>query len=386
MDMAKLTKRIVESTLPQEKDILLWDTELKGFCCKITPAGKRSYMLFYRTADGRQRKPLIGAHGAITCELARATAQQWLSEVAQGKDPSAEKKAMRISPTIKELSIKYMAEYAPHKKDSSSKEDQRLWDKRILPVLGSFKVASLTREDILKLHHSLKHIPITANRVLSLLSKTLNLAELWEFRPDHSNPCRHIKKYAENKRERFLSQEEITRLMFVLDEEEKEGKELPSVFHAIRLLILTGCRLNEVLTLRWSEVDLKNQCFNLSDSKTGKKTVYLAPAAVQVLNAIPRVDGNPYVICGKKVGAHLVGLQKPWVRIREKAGLDIRIHDLRHTFASVAASNGLSLPIIGALLGHRQTQTTQRYAHLVGKPLLDACEMIGNQLTLGSKY
>ncbi|MES2252451.1 MAG: tyrosine-type recombinase/integrase [Pseudomonadota bacterium] len=384
--MAKLTKRIVESTSPQEKDILLWDSELKGFCCKITPVGKRSYMLFYRTADGRQRKPLIGAHGAITCEQARDIAQKWLSEAAQGKDPSAEKKALRSSPTIKELSLKYMVEYAPHKKASSSKEDQRLWDKQILPVLGSFKVASLTREDILKFHHSLKQTPITANRVLSLLSKTLNLAELWEFRPDHSNPCRHVKKYAENKRERFLSQEEITRLMSVLDEEEKEDKELPSVFRAIRLLILTGCRLNEVLTLRWSEVDLKNQCFNLSDSKTGKKTVYLAPAAIQVLNSIPRMEGNPYVIYGKKDGAHLVGLQKPWTRIREKADLNIRIHDLRHTFASVAASNGLSLPIIGALLGHRQTQTTQRYAHLVGKVLLDACEMIGKQLTLGSRH
>ena len=376
----KLTKKTVETTVSQEKDVIIWDGELKGFCCKVTPTGKRSYLLFYRTKDGRQRKPKIGEHGAITCEQARDIAQQWLAAVARGEDPSAEKQAMRQNPTMKELSQRYMTEYAPHKKASSCKEDKRLWDQYILPSFGSLKVSSLTREDVLKLHHSLQGVSTTANRVLSLLSKALNLAELWGYRPDHSNPCRHVKKYAENKRERFLNQEEIARLMEVLDDEESEGKELSSVIDAIRLLILTGCRLNEVLTLRWSEADLKNHCFNLSDSKTGKKTVYLSPVAVEVLTSIAREQGNPHVICGKKDGAHLINLQKPWRRIRKKAGLDIRIHDLRHTFASVAAANGLSLPIIGALLGHKQTQTTARYAHLVGQPLREASEKVGRHI------
>lgn len=379
--MPKLTKRLVESASSESKDVLLWDSELKGFACKITPTGRRSYFLYYRTKDGRQRKPKIGDHGTITCEQARIIAQQWLGEVTHGKDPSAERQALRINPTLTDLAKRYMADYVPRKKAASQKEDLRLWEQHILPTLGSLKVSSITRDDILKLQHSLQHLPITANRVLSLLSKSLNLAELWGNRPDHSNPCRHVKKYPEQKRERFLSQQEILCLMGVLEKEEVQGTELPCVIYAIRLLLLTGCRLNEILTLRWQEVDFEKKCLNLSDSKTGKKIVYLSPISLQVFQALPRTEGNEYVIWGKKKESHLINLQKPWRRIRKKAGLeDVRLHDLRHTFASVAAANGLSLPIIGALLGHKQTQTTARYAHLIGQPLLDATEKIGNKI------
>ena len=233
----------------------------------------------------------------------------------------------------------------------------------------------------MRLHHSVQHLSTTANRVLSLLSKALNLAELWGYRPDASNPCRHVQKYAENKRERFLSQEEIARLMSVLEQEEKEGKELPPVLCAIRLLLLTGCRLNEILSLSWQEVDFDKSCLFLLDSKRGKRTVYLSPPALELLQNIPREKDHPYVIAGKNKQAHLINLQKPWRRIRKKASLDdVRIHDLRHTFASVAAANGLSLPIIGALLGHSQTQTTARYAHLVGQPLLEAVGKVGESI------
>jgi len=207
------------------------------------------------------------------------------------------------------------------------------------------------------------------------------LAELWGYRADASNPCRHVQKYAETKRERFLSQEEITRLMAVLDAEEKEDKELPPVLCAIRLLLLTGCRLNEILRLSWQEVDFDKSCLFLLDSKRGKRTVYLSPPAVELLQNIPREKDHPYVIAGKNKHSHLINLQKPWRRIRKKAGLeDVRIHDLRHTFASVAAAKGLSLPVIGALLGHSQTQTTARYAHLVGQPLLEAVGKVGESI------
>lgn len=378
--MPKLTKKIVESTAPQNKDVILWDSEASGFFCKITPAGKRSYFLYYRTNDRRQRRPKIGDHGIITCEQARGMAQRWLLEVSQGNDPSGDKQELRNAPTLKELAEQYMQEYAPRKKASSQKEDQRLWEQHILPTLGNLKVSSLERSDIAKLHHALSGLPITANRALSLLSKALNLAELWGYRPNHSNPCLHIKKYAENKRERFLSQDEINKLMQVLDEEEK-GLQNPWVIYAIRLLLITGCRLNEILTLKWGEVDFDNQCLRLSDSKTGKKLVYLSTSALDLLKSVPRTDGNPYVICGAKDKAHLINLQKPWRRIRAKVGLqDVRLHDLRHTFASIAASKGLSLPIIGALLGHKQTQTTARYAHLIGQPLLEASETISGEI------
>ena len=167
----------------------------------------------------------------------------------------------------------------------------------------------------------------------------------------------------------------------VLEEEERGGKELPQALDALRLLLLTGCRLNEILTLRWQEVDVDKQCLFLADSKRGKRTVYLSPPALALLQRIPREKDHPYVIAGKNKQAHLINLQKPWRRIRKKAGLeDVRIHDLRHTFASVAAANGLSLPIIGALLGHTQTQTTARYAHLVGQPLLEAVGKVGESI------
>jgi integrase len=378
--MQKLTKKIIEITLPQDKDLILWDSEVSGFMCKITPAGKKSYFLYYRTQDRRQRRPKIGDHGVMTCEQARSIAQRWLLEVSQGKDPSSDKQELRSMPTMKELADQYMREYAPRKKASSRKEDKRLWDQHILPVLGTLKVSSLDRSDIAKLHHSLQHLPISANRVLSLLSKALNLAELWGYRPNHSNPCLHIKKYTEQKRERFLSQDEILRLMKALEEEARENDN-PWPLHAIRFLLLTGCRLNEILTLKWEEVDLENQCLRLRDSKTGKKIVYLSTAAIELFKAIPQEKGNTFVICGGKEGAHLVNLQKPWRRIRSKVGLDdVRLHDLRHTFASIAASNGLSLPIIGALLGHKQTQTTARYAHLIGQPLIDASELVGGKI------
>jgi integrase len=379
--MQKLTKKIVEATLPQDKDFILWDSEISGFMCKVTPTGRKSYFLYYRTQEKRQRRPKIGDHGVLTAEQARSIAQQWLLQISQGKDPSLEKQEVRVVPTVKELADQYMREHAPHKKTSSQKEDKRLWEKFILPVFGALKVTSLERSDIAKLHHSLQHLPTTGNRVLSLLSKALNLAELWGYRPNHSNPCLHIKKYGENKRERFLSQDEINRLMAVLAEEEAQNINNPWPIHAIRLLLLTGCRLNEILTLKWEEVDLDNNCLRLRDSKTGKKLVYLSRATIDLFKAIPKEIGNPYVICGGKSGAHLINLQKPWRRIRNKVGLDdVRIHDLRHTFASIAASNGLSLPIIGALLGHKQTQTTARYAHLIGQPLIEASEKIGGKI------
>ena len=379
--MPKLIKRIVESTPAQDKDVVLWDSEVKGFCCKITPAGKRVYLLYYRTHDGRQRKPKIGDHGVVTCEEARTVAQRWLSDVSQGGDPSAQKSLIKALPTIKELAQRYMSEYAPRKKASSCKGDQRLWNQYILPTFGELKVSSVKREDIMRLHHSIQHLSTTANRVLSLLSKALNLAELWGYRPDASNPCRHVQKYAETKRERFLSPEEIAHLIEVLEGEEKEGKELPHVLCAIRLLLLTGCLLNEILRLSWQEVDFDKSCLFLLDSKRGKRTVYLSPPALELLQNIPREKDHPYVIVGKNRQAHLINLQKPWRRIRKKASLDdVRIHDLRHTFASVAAANGLSLPIIGALLGHSQTQTTARYAHLVGQPLLEAVGKVGESI------
>ena len=215
------------------------------------------------------------------------------------------------------------------------------------------------------------------------------LAESWGYRPDASNPTRHINRFAESKRERFLSEDELGRLGAVLARAEREGTESKAAIAAIRLLAVTGCRRGEILSLEWSHVDFENACLRLAQSKTGPKIVYLAPAALEVLQGIERQDRNPYVIVGREPGTYLANLSKPWGRVRKLAGLDgVRLHDLRHGFAAVGAAGGLSLPVLGKLLGHTQPATTARYAHLVGDPLRKAAAQVGGQIAaamLGQK-
>lgn len=237
-----------------------------------------------------------------------------------------------------------------------------------LPARG--RITEITRQDVSKLHHSLRAKPYMANRVLAVLGKLFNLAEFWGYRPDRSNPCLHVKKYHEEKRERMLSAEELGRLGEALNA--YDGS--PYVVAALKLLVFTGARLSEILALRWEQVDFERGEARLANHKTsrktGAKTVHLPPPALEVLASLPRLESNPYVIVGKVEDAHLVNLQKPWREIRKAAGLnDVRIHDLRHAFASVAASSGMSLPIIGKMLGHSQPQTTSRYAHLADDPI-----------------
>ena len=209
----------------------------------------------------------------------------------------------------------------------------------------------------------------------------MNLAEAWGLRAEGNNPCRHVKKYPENRRERYLSREELQKLGAALDDAKRRETESPYVTAAIALLAFTGARLSEILTLRWEDVDLKGGALRLPDSKTGAKPIYLNDAAVRVLRSVPVMAGNPFVIAGKKRGARLVNLQKPWRRIRAAAGLhDVRIHDLRHSFASVGAAAGMSLPVIGKLLGHTQPATTARYAHLSADPICAASAMIGSEI------
>jgi integrase len=204
---------------------------------------------------------------------------------------------------------------------------------------------------------------------------------MWGLRPDGSNPRKHIKKYPEEKPERFLSPAELKRVGEVLREIEQEGIELPSSIAAVRLLMLTGCRLGEIMTLHWKHVDIASKALRLADSKTGPKVVHLGQPAIEVLQKIERVDGNPWVIVGTKPGARLTDLQPFWQRVRARAGLkDVRIHDLRHTFASTAVAAGQGLPMIGKLLGHRQVQTTARYAHLAADPIKDAADQIASSI------
>jgi len=267
------------------------------------------------------------------------------------------------------------------RKKKSAKEDKRTLDLRILPKLGGMKINAISRRDVQQLHQSMHQTPYMANRVLAMLSVMFNLAEVWNMRSDNTNPCRHVKRYAEKKRERFLSNEEIKRLFEALDDEEKYRKESNHALAAIRLLLLTGCRREEILKLKWDYVNFDTKSLHLPDSKTGAKIVCLSDAALNIIGALERHDDNPYVIIGRKDGRCLANISKTWYRIRKKIGLDdVRIHDLRHSFASIAVSNGVSLPVIGALLGHSQPSTTARYAHLANSVMLETANMVAHKI------
>jgi integrase len=380
--MAGLTKRFIDSVQPESKEQFFWDDDLPGFGLRVLPSGYKGFTLQYRNRVGRTRRLSLGAYGKLTPDEARKLAKQSLGSVSKGEDPAQIRDDNRRAETLKELSEQYLERHAkPHKKPWSVKQDERLLDKNILPVLGRHKVKSITRADIAKFHHDNRETPIQANRCLALLSKMFNLAESWGLRPDGSNPCRHVKRYKENKVERYLTGEEMSGLGQVLSKVEAEGTEMPSAILAIRLLLFTGCRLSEILTLRWEDVDLEGGVIRLKDSKTGKKNVPIPAAAVDVFLNAPRVNDNPYVCFGGKPGGHLVGLQKIWERIRSQAGLnDVRHHDLRHNYATVGAAANLGLPVLGHLLGHTQASTTQRYAHLAPDPIRAAADEIANRI------
>jgi len=377
--MPKLTKRAIDSAHPQSADYILFDEQLPGFGLRVLPSGKKSFLIQYRR-NRHTRRLTFGRFGTMTAEQARTKAIELLAAVKAGRDPGAEAAHRKNAPTLSVLGSRFLEEHvSQHCRQSTAREYRRSIELFINPVLGSASVLEISRADIAALHHKMHHIPYQANRTLGVLCKMFNLAEVWGLRPDGSNPCRHVKRYPEEKRERFLDEEELARLGQVLREIETESSETASTIAAIRLLTLTGCRLSEILTLKWQYIE--GDTIRLPDSKTGKRAVYLGAAARDVLDGIEKLPDNPYVITGKKPGSHLTDLQHPWQRIRSRAGLeDVRIHDLRHSFASGAVALGEGLPMIGKLLGHTQVQTTARYAHLAADPVKLAAERVSGSL------
>ncbi len=377
--MTKLTKRVADAAKPADKDYFIWDDEMPGYGLRVLPSGKKSYMVQYR-AKGRTRRVTFGRYGKMTADEARVKARGLLSAVDHGEDPAADIKGQRQAMTVAEVSQRFLTEHVANRcKPVTEREYRRAIDLHIRPKIGTRRVTDIARSDIQMLHNDFRDTPYQANRALSVLSKMFNLCEAWGLRPDGSNPCRHIKKYPEQKRQRYLSGAELKRLGETLAEYEKRGSEAKAAATCLRLLLLTGCRLGEIQTLKWSYVAADR--IHLPDSKTGAKTVYLGQAARDVLAGIERQADNEYVIAGKKAGAHLTDMQRPWRCIREIAELDdVRIHDLRHSFASIAVGGGEALPMIGKLLGHSQVQTTARYAHLADDPVKAAAERISNEI------
>jgi integrase len=395
----QITKHAVDSMkVPPSGEAVLWDDAMAGFGVRVRPNGAKTYIVMYRAGVGRGapvRKMTIGRHGSPwTPATARVEAKRILGLVAGGADPAAVKAEHRKASTMSDLAERFMEEHVDaRRKERTCAEYRRLIDRVLIPEIGKKKIVDVTRADVARLHHDGRGTPYQTNRALAVLSKMFNLAEAWGLRPDGSNPCRHIERFAEAGRERLLSVEELGRIGEAL----RAYKGSIYVPVAVRLLLFTGARLSEILNLRWSQVDVERGEARLSDSKTGAKTIHLPPPALAVLAALPRVEGNPFVIVGQKDAAapeksasggtpkkeigHLINLQKPWCAIRKTAKLpDVRLHDLRHAFASAGAAGGDSLIVIGKLLGHTQARTTQRYAHLVPDPARAAAGRIGLHL------
>ena len=330
--MPRITKRAVDALVPAERERILWDDDIKGFGVRVHPTGRKVYIVKYRH-EGRSVKVTIGPHGPVTPAAARARAAEIVTLAKTGRDVSGKTLGQKSSATVADLCERFMKEYAPdHLKPGTARLYRKIIENRILPRLGKRRVGDIGKNDVAALHHEMRDVPGHANRTLSVLARMLTLAEVWEMRPEGVNPCRHVKKYPEHRRERFLSDDEYRRLGAALRDAEEEGFVSCEAIAAIRLLMLTGCRSGEIMSLRWEYVDLELGELRLPESKTGSKVVHLGEPAVAVLQGIPRREGDPWVLPGAKRGSHIVYLQGSWTRILDRAGIEnLRIHDLRHT-------------------------------------------------------
>jgi len=381
--MTRLTIKQIESLTPASDKKIIWDDKPVGLGLKVSKTGAKTFIIKYRNKYKQQRKYTIGKYGIITLDEARRTARKLLSDIAKGIDPSDIKKQGMKDPNMIDLFEQYLKEHSSvNNKPRTHKCNESFVRRHLIPELGKFKVKEVQRKDIYAVQQKLTKISkVTSNMAISILSKAFNLAEIWGFRDDNTNPCRHVKKYPMQPKQRFLTKEEVKRLSQKLEFYKKAQLEPLPVLYAIKLLLLTGCRLNEILTLKWEYINLDENCFRLPDSKTGSKTVYFSSIVGDIIKTIKRLPDNPYLIVGEKKGQHLNNLQKPWRRIRKDCGLDdVRIHDLRHSFASMAAMSGMSLPLIGSMLGHSQPQTTAQYVHLMGEPMIKAVNAVNKTI------
>ena len=451
MTTGTISKRSVDALRCKKgKDrTFLWDDRLEGFGVVAFPSrekvsgkeipGKKVFVVQFRQ-NGRSRRMAIAKHGTLTPDEARGKAKKLLGAVQDGADPIKARRDARAVRTFKELSDEFQSIYVPTKcKPRTGEEYARLLKLHILPAIGSRRLTDLRRVDLIRLHANMAAHPQAANRCLSLISAIWN----WAARRDEvalaDNPVQGIERNPEQGKERFLSTDELIQLGDALRRAETEGlpwnidemkptaKHLPKgpklrridphAVAAIRLLILTGARLREILHAKWEYLNCERGIMFLPDSKTGRKPIYLSAAALAVLKDVPRVAGNPYIIPGqsrrpksggaKPLPAPRADLKKPWAAVARAAGFyekvqamdanrkpitgkdgnpqmvercTVRLHDLRHSFASIGAGASLGLPIIGKLLGHSQPATTQRYAHLDADPMRRAVDIIGGQI------
>ena len=415
MAVLRLTKKSLDSLTPAEKSYIAFDSELKGFGVRVMPSGSKSWIIEYRPGGGRRvakKRLSFGKTSTLTLEQARKAAKDMLSAVRLGDDPLADRTDRRAAATVAELIDAFLDEHADVKrKEATAKQYRDILKRIVRPALGSVKAGELTRAEVAKLHLAKRSTPFTANRMLAIMGSMYSFGSKRGLVPEDYNPASKIERYREASRERFLTIDELSRIGEALREFEFIGIEWepqdttkpkskhapkrpesrrsilsPHATAALRLLLFTGCRLREILDLKWTHVDFQRGLLLLPDSKSGKKTIVLNGAALAVVTSLPRF--GEYVVAGDDPSKPRADLKKPWALISRRAGLSgVRLHDLRHSFASVGAGGGLGLPIIGKLLGHTQAATTQRYAHLDADPLRRASDAIGEAISkaMGAK-
>ena len=360
----KLSKRVVDALAVEKGDVVFWDRELPGFGVRVYAGGRKVFVVQTRGPSGGPKRASIGRHGDISAEEARKEAAVVIDRIKRGEDPHPPPPAPE--PTVADLAERYIESHVEvNCRPNTVEVFRRVVKLYIAPELGELALSAVGRSHVSALHYKLRDKPYQANQTVSVLAKMFKLAEAWGMTPPGLNPCRRLRRYRERRRERFLTPGEYRRLGEVLEEAERDGSVLASGVAALRLLLLTGCRKNEIVTLRWDDVDRTAGELRLADAKAGARRVPLTPAVEAVFAGIPRLDDNPWVIAGRNPGAHLKNLDGIWLKLRARAGLgDVRIHDYRHSYASQALALGEGLPMIGKLLGHHKVTTTARYAHL----------------------
>ncbi|MYA95595.1 MAG: tyrosine-type recombinase/integrase [Nitrospinae bacterium] len=360
------------------KDTVFWDRELTGFGVRVYPTGSKVYIAQARGPEGPKRVA-VGRHGVINADEARKRAAHIIARIKAGEEAVPKPMKPVCGPTVAELCARYMEEYVSVRcKPGTAALYRSVIDRHVLPALGRLPIAALSRAQVAEFHQGLYETPGVANMALRVLSSMYRLAAGWGMVPEGaSNPCKALVKYPERRRERFLTDSEFTRLGEALDEAEARCGASASAVAAIRLLALTGCRRSEILGLRREDVALEAGELRLPDSKTGARAVALPPQAVELLAGLLGAHDGPWVIPGRKPGTRLANVDEAWRTIRKRAGLEgVRLHDLRHSYASRALALGEALPVIGKLLGHSRLETTARYAHLARDSAKEAADRV----------
>jgi integrase len=390
----KITLKVIgKLQAPKKGNRIHYDKEIPGFGVRITSAGVVSFVLNYRI-NGRERRYTIGRHPELTSSAARERALHLRAQILDGEDPLEGRRHSRSEPTVRELATEYLNGYATtHKRASSIRNDRQMIENFLLPNLGTLRLAAVGKRDFQALHASLKATPYQANRVLALLSKMFSLANEWGW--CDGNPARGVPRFHEDRRERWLSMEELQRFIAALDAYPDQN-----AANALRLLMLTGAREDEVLKADWAQFDLKRGIWTKPSHHTKQKRIEHVPLSESVLDLLHDMhlkNKSGQLFPGADGKRARVTLRRPWVQACKAAGLveiethkgkrrkvvykyrpTLRIHDLRHTFASHLISNGMSLHVVGKLLGHTQPQTTARYAHVADEALRDATNRFGN--------